>query len=94
MSFSFFSSNQLKISDLPIEKMSNIIEPQQNEDKARQEQPEDIRIEVITHEDTDEILSMLKEYFFKVSSPNSDHCLDCLNKKTQIQIWNLGWANE
>ena len=46
--------------------MSNIVEPQQNVEKAKQEQPEEIRIEVITHEDTDEILTMLKEYFFKV----------------------------
>lgn len=46
--------------------MSNIVEPQPNVVKAKQEQPEEIRIEVITHEDTDEVLTMLKEFFFKV----------------------------
>lgn len=46
--------------------MSNIVEAQQNAEKANQEQPEEIRIEVIKHEDTDEILTMLKEFFFKV----------------------------
>lgn len=47
--------------------MSNIVELQQNAEKAKQEQPEEIRIEVITHEDTNEILTMLKEFFFKVN---------------------------
>lgn len=46
--------------------MSSILEPQQNVSTANQEQPEEIRIEVITHEDTDEVLTMLKEFFFKV----------------------------
>lgn len=46
--------------------MSNIVEAQQNVEQAKQEQPEEIRIEVIRHEDTDEILTMLKEFFFKV----------------------------
>lgn len=46
--------------------MSNLVEPQPNVEKVKQEQPEEIRIEVITREDTDEILAMLKEYFFKV----------------------------
>lgn len=47
--------------------MSNTVEPQ-NVDKAKQEQREEIRIEVITHADTEEILTMLKEFFFKVCS--------------------------
>lgn len=47
--------------------MSNIVEPQQNLEKAKQEQPDEIRIEVITQEDTDDVLTMLKEYFFKVN---------------------------
>lgn len=56
--------------------MSNIVEPHQNEEKAKQEQPEEIRIEVITHEDTDEILTMLKEFFFKVKHHSVAHFLD------------------
>lgn len=56
---------QLTISDQPIEKMSNTIEPQAV-DKIKQGQPEEIRIEVIKHEDTEEILIMLKEFFYKV----------------------------
>lgn len=60
--------------------MSNIVEPQQNVEKAKQEQPVEIRIEVITQEDTDEVLAMLKEYFFKV---NVLSCLD--GKKNQSQ---------
>lgn len=45
--------------------MSNTIEPQAV-DKIKQGQPEEIRIEVIKHEDTEEILIMLKEFFYKV----------------------------
>lgn len=57
---------QLTISDQPIEKMSNTVEPQ-DVDKTNQKQPEDdIRIEVIQEEDTQEVLAMLKEFFFKV----------------------------
>lgn len=58
---------QLSISDQPIEKMSKTIEPQAAA-KDKQEQPEEIRIEVIKHEDTEEILAMLKEFFYKVIS--------------------------
>lgn len=45
--------------------MSNTVEPAG--DNIKKEQPEEIRIEVIKHEDTEEILTMLKKYFYKVS---------------------------
>lgn len=57
---------QLTVSDQPIEKMSNTIESQ-NVDKTNQNQAEEIRIETIQQEDTEEVLAMLKEFFFKVS---------------------------
>lgn len=59
-------SLQLTISDQPIAKMSNTVEPQ-DVDKTNQKQPEEIRIETIQEQDTEEVLAMLKEYFFKVS---------------------------
>lgn len=46
--------------------MSNTIESQ-NVDKTNQNQAEEIRIETIQQEDTEEVLAMLKEFFFKVS---------------------------
>lgn len=57
---------QLTVSDQPIEKMSNTIESQ-NVDKTNQNHAEEIRIETIQQEDTEEVLAMLKEFFFKVS---------------------------
>lgn len=47
--------------------MSSKVEPQKVEE-ANQSQPEEIRIEVIKEEDTQEILTLLKEFFFKVDS--------------------------
>lgn len=47
--------------------MSSTVGPQ-NVEKANQSQPEEIRIEVIKEEDTHEILTLLKEFFFKVDS--------------------------
>lgn len=45
--------------------MSNTIEPQ-DVDSTKQKQPEEIRVEVVQEEDSEEIVNMLKEYFFKV----------------------------
>lgn len=70
--FCFAHIFQLTISEQPIEKMSNTIEPQavENINKQQQQQqlqqPEEIRVEVVQEEDTEEILNMLKTYFFKV----------------------------
>lgn len=47
--------------------MSNTIEPK-DVDNTKEKQPEEIRVEVVQEEDTEEILNMLKAYFFKVSS--------------------------
>ncbi|XP_031638698.1 dopamine N-acetyltransferase isoform X3 [Contarinia nasturtii] len=61
----------LTISDQPIEKMSKSIEPQdvdntkKQQQQQQQQQQEEIRVEVVQEEDTEEILSMLKTYFFK-----------------------------
>lgn len=63
--FCFAHIFQLTISDQPIEKMSNTIEPK-DVDNTKQKQPEEIRVEVVQEEDTEEILNMLKSYFFKV----------------------------
>lgn len=62
----FICPLQLSISDQPIEKMSKTIEQQAVAKVKQQAQPEEIRIEVIKHEDIEEILAMLKEYFYKV----------------------------
>lgn len=65
---------QLTISDQPIAKMSNTVEPQ-DVDKTNQKQPEEIRIETIQEQDTEEVLAMLKEYFFKVSKMNKKNAI-------------------
>lgn len=46
--------------------MSNTIE-RQDVDTTKQKQPEEIRVEVVQEEDSEEIVNMLKEYFFKVN---------------------------
>lgn len=48
--------------------MSNTTEQPKDVDNTKQKQPEEIRVEVVQEEDTEEILNMLKAFFFKVSS--------------------------
>lgn len=57
---------QLTISEQRIEKMSNTIEPL-DVNTTKEKQPEEIRVEVVQEEDTEDVLNMLKEYFFKVN---------------------------
>lgn len=58
---------QLTITEQTIEKMSNTIE-QLNVETTKQKPPtEEIRLEVVQEEDTEEVLKMLKEFFFKVN---------------------------
>lgn len=59
--------------------MSNTIEAK-DVDTTKQKQTEEIRVEVVQEEDTDEILSMLKTYFFKVIEIGANGCerINCL----------------
>ncbi|XP_055316708.1 arylalkylamine N-acetyltransferase 1 isoform X2 [Sitodiplosis mosellana] len=50
--------------------MSNAIEPK-DVDNTKQKQPEQIRVEVVQEKDTEEILNMLKAYFFKDEPMNN-----------------------
>lgn len=70
--------------------MSNTIETQDVNSTTVQNQTDEIRVEVVQETDTEEILNMLKTYFFKVhfsSTLNQDWIVGDIIKKNYLLFY-------